>query len=57
MSSTCPYALFECNPEKNTKCTKTGCFINGGPCHATENIEYAQIDENGCIVTCDPCED
>lgn len=57
MSVTCPYAVFKCDPEKNTKCTKEGCFINGGPCQSTEEIAYAQIDEKGRIITCRPCEE
>lgn len=31
--------LFLCDPEKNTKCRKTGCYINGGECHLTSQKE------------------
>ena len=31
---------YECDPEKNTNCTKEGCFINGGPCHMTVYEEF-----------------
>lgn len=39
--------LYKCNPEKNTECKKTICFINGGECDNTTNPEAAIIDENG----------
>lgn len=32
--------LFLCDPEKNTECKKTGCYIHGGPCFCTNNPEY-----------------
>lgn len=38
---------YRCNPELNTECRKTGCFINGGECHATVEKKYAAIGENG----------
>lgn len=31
--------LFLCDPEKNTKCRKTECYINGGECHLTSQKE------------------
>lgn len=34
--------FFECDPEKNKKCNKAGCFINGGPCHMTKYGIYAK---------------
>ena len=36
---------FICDPEKNTKCTKTHCYINGGECRQTTNKDYAVEDE------------
>lgn len=36
--------LFECDPVKNRDCRKTGCFINGGPCHMTNKLKYARVD-------------
>ena len=32
--------MYECNPELNTKCMKTGCFTNGGECHQTRFEVY-----------------
>jgi len=29
----------QCDPDKNTECRKTSCFINGGECHMTEKKE------------------
>lgn len=28
--------LYLCDPDKNTECTKEGCYINGGPCCLTK---------------------
>lgn len=39
--------LYVCDPDKNTKCRKTGCIIYGGPCRCTLNSEYAATDTNG----------
>lgn len=33
-------ATAECDPEKNKRCRKTNCYINGGPCHLTSHEEY-----------------
>lgn len=33
--------LFECDPEKNTECSKTNCHINGGECRHTRKGIYA----------------
>lgn len=35
-------ALYECDPEKNTGCAKTECYINGGECYLTQHAEYAK---------------
>lgn len=33
--------VYECDPEKNKKCTKEGCFINGGGCRLTLHKEFS----------------
>lgn len=35
--------LFECDPYKNTDCSKTGCYINGGECRHTRRLKYARV--------------
>lgn len=32
--------LYDCDPDKNQECRKTGCFRNGGECSQTFNPEY-----------------
>lgn len=32
--------LYDCDPDKNQECRKTGCFRNGGECSRTFNPEY-----------------
>lgn len=34
--------LYRCNPEKNTECRKTACYINGGPCEFTTKEEFGE---------------
>lgn len=34
--------VYECDPEKNTECTKEACFIYGGECSRTTKKEYAK---------------
>lgn len=34
--------IYMCDPEKNTKCKKTGCYINGGGCRRTRRAEFAK---------------
>lgn len=34
-----------CDPRKNTRCNKTMCFLNGGPCQETTREEYATDPE------------
>lgn len=34
--------LYPCDPEKNTDCMKTGCFLRGGPCRLTTNEKFRQ---------------
>ena len=36
--------LYECDPDKNTECRKTGCYKVGGECHMTKNKEFARED-------------
>lgn len=38
--------LYVCDPEKNTRCRRIGCFLNGGPCRSTTCPRYAE-EENG----------
>lgn len=33
--------LYICDPNKNTECSKTSCYINGGPCFHTTKKEYS----------------
>jgi len=33
-------AMYECDPDKNTECRKTNCYINGGECHLTARAEF-----------------
>lgn len=37
-----PKIYYECDPEKHTECSKTNCWVNGGPCKHTTHIEFAQ---------------
>lgn len=37
--------FYKCDPEKNTECKKTDCYINGGMCDGTTHAEYARTDE------------
>lgn len=39
--------LYECDPEKNTECKKTACYIYGRECRLTTNAKYAKKDKNG----------
>lgn len=34
-------AYYTCNPCKNVACNKANCYVNGGPCHCTTNLDYA----------------
>ena len=42
--------LYECDPDKNTDCRKTGCYTIGGPCHCTSHEEYARRDLLGYAI-------
>jgi hypothetical protein len=37
---------YKCDPNKNTECSKTFCYINGGDCCHTTNKEYEVTMEN-----------
>lgn len=39
--------IYMCDPEKNAECTKTGCYINDGPCHLTFNEDF---EKEGAIL-------
>lgn len=45
-----PEILYECDPNKNLKCKKTGCFTSGRECRLTQYKEYAMTDENGDVI-------
>lgn len=34
--------LYECDPDKNTECSKRFCHVHGGNCHQTYNKEFAK---------------
>lgn len=42
--------FYYCDPNLNRKCRKTSCFLRGGPCEATNNIEYAMRNKYGVPV-------
>lgn len=42
MSKAADGFLFMCDPNKNTACNKSGCFINGGPCNKTRHMKFAK---------------
>lgn len=37
------HEIWYCDPGKNDKCRKTGCFIIGGPCHLTFDKDCAVV--------------
>lgn len=37
-------ALYYCDPEKNTECKKTDCYMNGGYCRRTTRRDCAVLD-------------
>lgn len=41
--------VYLCNPDLNTKCSKTGCgyIREDGPCFRTTNPEFAVVDDAG----------
>ena len=34
--------LYPCDPDKNVKCSKTGCFRTGGDCYMTSSPDFAK---------------
>ena len=32
--------LYLCDPDKNTECTKEGCYIHGGECYLTRDERF-----------------
>ena len=45
-----PCILFTCDPEKNSECRKTGCYLNGGRCSSMTNPKFAKQDKDGYFV-------
>lgn len=39
--------LYQCDPELHTECTKTGCYLNGGPCELTFHAEFRVAGTEG----------
>lgn len=40
--------LYACDVNKNEKCNKRNCYINGGPCEKTsqeKNVKYINLDD------------
>ena len=37
--------FYPCDPEKNTPCSKTNCFMDGGECWMTVHEEYREDGE------------
>lgn len=35
--------VWYCDPQKNEKCKKSGCYLYGGPCHLTTHKENAIV--------------
>lgn len=34
--------LYLCDPRRNTKCSKESCWLNGGDCRCTTNVDCAE---------------
>lgn len=39
--------IYQCDPELNTECGKTACYLNGGPCEHTFHAEFRVADSEG----------
>ena len=37
--------VYNCDPTKNAGCSKTSCYMNGGPCYQTLYKEFAMENE------------
>lgn len=35
-----------CDPNKNTRCAKTECFLNGGKCYLTSDSRCGFVDDS-----------
>lgn len=44
--------VYFCDPMINTECTKTGCFLRGGPCYCVRDEKFAMKNQNGRPVEC-----
>lgn len=42
-----PKIIYRCDPNKNTKCKKTSCFIFAGECQCTSDKKFAALDGYG----------
>ena len=38
--------LYRCDPAKNTACSKTGCFADGGQCYLTKHKDFEKTEES-----------
>ena len=49
-----PHELYECDPAKNTLCSKRGC---GNPCTLTTHREFAKTpgERKKKVITCPVC--
>ena len=43
-------AVYVCNPAINTECSKTNCYINGGPCARTLDPKFALTEGTGNMI-------
>ncbi len=49
--------VYICDPEKNKRCKKTGCYLYGGPCCSTSHVQYAKVDESDKVLVIHSCID
>lgn len=38
--------VYVCDPDKNTQCSKTDCYIHGGRCQMTAHKEFVRTGAN-----------
>ena len=43
-------AVYVCNPAINTECSKTNCYINGGPCSRTLDPKFTLTEGTGYMI-------
>ena len=49
--------LYLCDPDKNTKCPKTNCYKNGGPCfHSTDEAVSIEVSMEDNVMIVNPLE-